>query len=103
MARVAYEVKYVDLSELGEAPAWEQLIDEVRATNRPAVIRAAGEDIAEVRPAKRKRRARTPRGKTMTADDSLWSIIGTGEAEQATDVSENIDRYLADAKLSRQI
>lgn|SRR5487761_1302395 len=93
---MAQDVRHVEISDLRDAPAWEQLVEEVRATNKPAIIRADGEDIAEVRPATR-RRARIPRGKAITADDSLWNIIGIAKDERATDVSENVDKYLADA------
>jgi hypothetical protein len=93
---MAQEVRHVNLSDLREVPAWEHLVEEVRSTKKPAIIRADGEDIAELRPPT-KRRVRIPRGKPTTADDPLWRIIGIAKGEEATDVSENHDKYLADA------
>jgi hypothetical protein len=37
------------------------------------------------------------RGRPTSAADPLWAIIGTVESTGPTDVSENVDRYLADA------
>jgi predicted DNA-binding antitoxin AbrB/MazE fold protein len=37
------------------------------------------------------------RGKSFTANDSLWNLAGIGQAEDATDVSQNKHKYLADA------
>lgn len=37
------------------------------------------------------------RGKPMTADDPIWNITAAGRSSRATDVSENVDHYLAEA------
>lgn len=37
------------------------------------------------------------RGRPMTADDPIWSITAAGRSAGPTDVSENVDRYLAEA------
>jgi len=42
---MAHEIKHVNLSDLREVPAWEQLLDKVRTTEQPAVLRADGEDV----------------------------------------------------------
>lgn len=42
-------------------------------------------------------RPRIPRGKPTTVDDSLWKIVGIAHEEQASDGTEQHDKYLADA------
>src|SRR5581483_8701068 len=84
----------IDISENLEI---KQLIDEVFRTRQPKVLRddETGAEVI-VRPAA-PRRPRSPRGKPTTAGDSMWRIIGIAKEEQAADVSENHDQYLADA------
>ncbi|MBI4493356.1 MAG: methionine adenosyltransferase [Chloroflexi bacterium] len=38
-----------------------------------------------------------PQGKPFTMDDSLWNIVGIGESEGPTDISEHKHQYLAEA------
>lgn len=40
--------------------------------------------------------------KPFTMDDPLWSVFGTGDSEDPTEVAENKYDYLADAYLSDQ-
>lgn len=93
---MAQDVRHVNLSDLQEVPAWKQLVEEVRATKRPAVIRADGEDVAEIRPAPPKlpRKARTNRG--LHQGDALEQLIGMVDLTE-TDLAEHHDAYLADA------
>ena len=35
--------------------------------------------------------------KVFTAQDSMWNLMGMGQTEEATDVSQNIHKYIADA------
>lgn len=100
MTDMTDEARHIDLGDLREVQAWEHLVEEVHVTRRPAIIRAQGEDIAELRPAKPKRGPRVPRGKPTSADDPLWKIIGMARGEGSTDVSENHDKYLAGWELS---
>jgi excisionase family DNA binding protein len=43
------------------------------------------------------RRERIPRGRPFTMNDSFWSLVGIGHSGGVGDVSENKQRYLADA------
>ena len=52
---MVHEARYIGPSDLQESAAWERVLDEIRMTRSAAVIRAAGEDIAELRPAPLKR------------------------------------------------
>jgi hypothetical protein len=68
---------------------WERFRPLRRACGRPWVVR-------------RKLligRSSTRWGRPTSADDPLWSIIGIGDPgpDAPTDVSQNIDKYLADA------
>ncbi len=38
-------------------------------------------------------------GKPTSADDPLWKIVGMGRSKGPGDVSENVDKYLAEANL----
>ena len=44
-------------------------------------------------PEKRTRR----RAKVFTTEDSMWNLVGIGQEDDATDVSQNIHKYVADA------
>ena len=37
------------------------------------------------------------RPKFFTAEDSMWNLMGIGQDDEATDVSQNKHKYLADA------
>ena len=37
------------------------------------------------------------RTRTFSAKDSLWNLAGIGQGDEATDVSQNIHKYIADA------
>jgi hypothetical protein len=60
------------------------------------VLRRDSEDLAVLTPVKAARRPRVKKG-PFTSDDALWDIVGIGESEGPTDVSENKHRYLAEA------
>ena len=72
------------------------LAEEVRRTNRPAVLQRDSEDIALLTPV---RTGEEPvlAGQPFTMDDPLWDIVGVGESEGVTDVSSNKHKYVADA------
>ena len=73
---MAQEARHINISDLGEAPAWEHLIAEVRATKTPAIIRADGEDAVELRPI-HPTSHRRPIAPPSPADDAVfWSAAG---------------------------
>ena len=41
-----------------------------------------------------------PRGKRTSADDPLWKIVGMARSKGTGDVSENVDKYLAEVYLA---
>ena len=91
---MAKEPRHIDISSI---PELLRLVNEVRQTNEPSILREESEDVAMLTPLKpeAKRRAR---GKPTTADDPLWKLVGIGHSGKG-DISENKHTYLADAYL----
>lgn len=87
------EVKPMDVTDI---PDLLRLAEEVHTTMEPRVLTRDGEDLVVVQPAKRKKGLK---GKPLTHDDPLFSIIGIagGGDERPTDVSANKHKYLAEA------
>jgi len=90
---MAQDARHVNITDLREVPAWEHLVEEVRTTKTPAIIQADGEDVAELRPAKRP--VRTLKGRPTSPTDPLWNIEGIGHSGKHT-IARDHDRYLAD-------
>lgn len=77
-------------------PQLLMLAEEVQQTGKPRRIQRDHEDIARLVPVAPPSRRR--RGRPTSARDPLWNIVGmVTDYEGPTDVSENVDRYLADA------
>lgn len=94
---MATAAKRVELREIEGAGAWRALVEEVRSTKAPAILREDGVDVAVITPATQA--TRRPRRSARAAPrDSLWEIIGMFEdADGPTDVSSKKHAYLADA------
>src|SRR5947209_10900061 len=97
--------EYVPI-DITDAPELARVADAVRKTGRPHALKRGDETIAVVRPApKTKPRAGSPpprrrRRRVFTKDDPLWEIVGMFKADGGpTDVSDNVDKYLAEAYL----
>lgn len=98
--------------EISGMPDLVRIVDEVRDTQQPRLLRRDGEDVALVTPVgrvsiRRRRVSVRPHGKLFSAGDSLWNIVGIAHSDretfdEPTDVSENKYRYLAEAYLPRQ-
>jgi hypothetical protein len=72
-------------------------IRKVRSTNEPYILQQEGEDLAMLTPIKPVVK-RSIRGKPVTADDSLWKLVGIGHSGKG-DISEKKHKYLAEAYL----
>jgi hypothetical protein len=92
---MAEQIQPIDISN---QPDLVRLAEEVRTTRKPRLLRHNGEDVAVLKPTQTSAH-RTPRSKLFTENDALFRLIGTadGPEDGVTDVSENVDRYLADA------
>ena len=86
--------------DLKSVPQLQEAVEAVRRTGKPLAIQSDGEDVAVIVPIGPKRRQRVPRGKPITAEDPIWKIEGMGHSGKS-DVSANVDKYLAEAKLSK--
>ena len=89
---MASELTPIDIRQL---PELAQLVEEVRQSGKPRRLQRGHEDLARLVPIAPPRRRR---GRRTSASDPLWGLVGmvttyTGPA----DVSEHVDRYLAEA------
>ena len=94
--KMAKALKHIDISN---RPELLQIVQEAALANQPVVFDRANTVVAVLRPVKRSIKQRIPRGKPFTKDDSLFNLIGIakGQDDGIHDVSENVDKYLADA------
>lgn len=91
---MAQQADTVDISNI---PELRKLAEEVQRTRQPRMLRADSGDVAVLMPV-RTRSLRAARRKGLTRDDTLWNIVGSiPDHGGPTDVSENVDKYLADA------
>lgn len=95
---MARAVKPVDI---GDSPDLIRLVEDIRASNAPHVLRRDNEDVAIIRPLKRAARTPIPRGRPAGADDPLWLLVGARASEGPGDVSTTKHSYLADACADR--
>lgn len=86
----------LDPVDIASKPDLARLVDEVSAVQKPLPLQRQGKVVALLVPAKPARRPRN-RGKVVSADDTIWNIIGMGRSGGLGDVSENKHKYLADA------
>jgi hypothetical protein len=94
---MAKEPRHIDISSI---PELQRLVQEVRQTNEPSILREESEDVAMLTPLKPVTKKRV-RSKPTTADDPLWKLVGIGHSGKG-DVSENKHKYLAEAYLPRK-
>lgn len=95
---MASEYAPIDLGN-DNTPDLAELAEEVRRTNRARLLRRAGEDIAVLMPATKKKSSRTG-GKPVTEDDPIFQAIGIGHSGTG-DISSNKHKYLAEAYASK--
>jgi hypothetical protein len=90
---MAREAIAIDLDPI-EMPELARLAQEVRRTRTPILLRADGEDVAVLSPAKSKRR---PSGKRITQADIDAAIGAIGSWEGIVD-TERLKRELDEAR-----
>lgn len=64
--------------DLADIPALGPVVEEVRRTGRPRLIRRDGEDVALLSPAPP--RGKRGRGRVLTEADPLFDLIGIGDS-----------------------
>jgi antitoxin (DNA-binding transcriptional repressor) of toxin-antitoxin stability system len=77
-------------------PDVARLAHEVAESGQRRVLTENGVAVAVISPARSRRRRRA---RPLTAEDSLWSIVGIIKDEVPADVSANKHKYLAEAYL----
>jgi hypothetical protein len=100
---MAQEYIPIDISRV---PDLKRLVDAVRESGKPYALQDGVETVAVLGPApKEQRRSVSPRrpsrrSRVFTKDDPLWNIVGLIKDDDGpTDVSSNVDKYLAEAYL----
>lgn len=88
---MARELTPIDISN---QPDLLRLAHEVRATQRPRVLRGGGEDLAILTPARPP--GRRSRRRALTEDDPLWTLVGSATDAGPTDASKKHE-YLGEA------
>ena len=87
------ELHHTDISN---TPELLRLAHEVQRTGITQVLRAGDEEIAVLAPAQPKKKRRS-QPKQAGSYDSLLSLKGMFAGDEPDDVSQNVDRYLAQA------
>lgn len=95
---MAKEPRPLDISHM---PELLSLAQQVRDTQEPCLLRRESEDLAILIPIKSVAK-RGAKGKTTSADDPLWEMVGIGHSGGPGDVSVDKHKYLADAYLHYQ-
>ena len=89
------QLKRVDISNI---PELVRIAQEVRDSREPKLLQRDNEELAILMPMPPSVKRR-PKGRPTTANDPLWDIVGMAHSAGPGDVSENVDRYLAEAYL----
>ncbi|MHB8576568.1 MAG: hypothetical protein ACYDCQ_14695 [Dehalococcoidia bacterium] len=90
------EAAAIDISSMPEVA---RLVREVAETGVRRVLTENGAPVAEIAPARRRRRRQGHR-RPLTMDDPLWKIVGMITEDIGSDLSANKHRYLAEAYAS---
>lgn len=93
------EAKHIDVSNM---PELLELAEEVRNTGKTHVLQRGGEELAQITPVAPRAKSRI-KGRPTSADDPIWNIVGMAHSSGPGDVSENVDKYLADAYLNSEV
>jgi hypothetical protein len=91
---MAKELKHIDISHV---PELLHLAEQIRLTKEPVALQRDSEEVGVLMPP-RQLRKRQRRLQSFTKDDSLWNLNGI-DRSGVHDVSENVDKYLAEAYL----
>ena len=90
---MAKEPRHINISSI---PELLKLVQEVRSTNEPSILRQESEDVALLSPVPAKKRAKI-KAKPVTGDDALFRLIGIGRSGIPGGVSGKKPEYLARA------
>jgi hypothetical protein len=91
--------EYARPIEVTTSPELQRLAKQVQRTRQSVPLTEGDKVVAVVRPAPKRgaRKPATGTTKRIPRSDSIFNIIGLGASEGPTDISENVDKYLAQA------
>ncbi len=96
--------KHQEPIDISGVPELVRLAEEVSSSRVPRLLKRGNRTLAMLTPIELTHHApghERRRDRRTGPDDPLWSIIGIGDAADSsngpTDVSEHVDKYLADA------
>ncbi|MGI8553991.1 MAG: hypothetical protein ACR2PL_24875 [Dehalococcoidia bacterium] len=87
------EARFIDLADVNTVPGLLAVVEAVLQTQQPTIIRADGEPLAVISPAKEQRKVPARKGGRTPADDPFWDLIGIGHSG-AGDISAIKQQYL---------
>lgn len=93
------EAKHIDV---GNIPELLSLAREVHNTGKTHILQSGGEELAQITPVAPRAISKI-KGRPTSADDPIWKIVGMAHSSGPGEVSENVDKYLADAYLHKQV
>ena len=82
--------------DVSDSPELLRLAEEVQRSNRPHLLKRHDEELAMIIPLRPPRRRARPRG-TITRDDPLWRIVGTGNSGIPGGISGDKYKYFREA------
>lgn len=88
------ELKSLDISEM---PALRALVEEIRQDGHPRLLRADGQDVAVLEPAKRASHRSPSRALPVTEDDPLFRLAGIGKSGKPASAAEHKHQALDEA------
>lgn len=91
---MARDRKSIDVSQV---PELLRLVQEAHDSGQECVLTRDNEEIAVLTPVAPRQSRRPRKGNLVGEDDPLWDIVGMGTSRGAGDISENKQRYLAEA------
>lgn len=95
---MAKDLKPIDITH---TPEVLRLAEEVAKSGIPRILRKDNEDVAVISPASSTPKRSQRRGRPTYKDDPVWRIVGIADADAPedlpSDISSNVDKYLADA------
>src|SRR4051812_26292718 len=84
--------------DIGDPAALVRAAEDVERTRQPRIVTRGERQIAVLSPIRQRSR---PVGRALARQDSLFRVVGKAHVEDADDVVDNVDAYLAQAEDSQ--
>jgi len=93
VSKMGKELKHIDITHKRELL---QIVEQVQGAHEPVVLSRGSEDVAILRPMKRAPK-RVTRGRVLTREDPLFSLVGIGRSNIPGGVSGKKHDYVLKA------